>query len=77
MNEDAGFSIENHPPTRNWALASVVQRRSHHPSVFGYVLSNEVHWGSAGDPQFAELYRYRLHPLIIETTFLKHLELPS
>ena len=61
----------------NRSFASVVQRRSHHPSVFGYVLSNEVHWGSAGDPQFAELYRYRLHPLIIETTFLKHLELPS
>ena len=42
----------------NRSFASLVQRRSHHPSVFGWVLSNEVHWGGAGDSQFAELYRY-------------------
>ena len=42
----------------NRSFASVVRRRSHHPSVFGYVLSNEVHWGGPGDAQFAELYRF-------------------
>ena len=37
---------------------SIVHRRQHHPSVFGYTLSNEISWGGPGDAQFVELYRF-------------------
>ena len=43
--------------TFNRSFASIVQRTSHHPSLFGYVLSNEIGFG-ASDPgrlQFVEL----------------------
>ena len=40
------------------SFASIVHRRQHHPSLFGYVLSNEISWGGLGDPQFVELYRF-------------------
>ena len=42
--------------TFNRSFASIVQRTSHHPSLFGYVLSNEIGFG--GSSQFAELYRF-------------------
>ena len=45
----------------NRSFASLVQRRAAHPSVFGWVLSNEVHWAAtspSGQAQFAELYRF-------------------
>ena len=42
--------------TFNRSFASIVQRTSHHPSLFGYVLSNEIGFG--GSSQFAELYHF-------------------
>ena len=42
----------------NSSFASIVHRRQHHPSVFGYTLSNEISWGGPGDAQFVELYRF-------------------
>ena len=42
----------------NSSFASIVHRRQHHPSVFGYTLSNEISWGGPGDAQFVELYHF-------------------
>mmetsp|Transcript_104058 Transcript_104058/g.190592 ORF Transcript_104058/g.190592 Transcript_104058/m.190592 type:complete len:1211 (-) Transcript_104058:50-3682(-) len=42
----------------NESFASFVKRYSHHPSVFAYVLSNEVIWDATNQVQFAELYRF-------------------
>ena len=47
--------------TFNRSFASIVQRTSHHPSLFGYVLSNEIGFGADGaaaQAQFVELYRF-------------------
>ena len=43
--------------TFNRSFASIVQRTSHHPSLFGYVLSNEIAFGASepGLLQFVEL----------------------
>lgn len=40
----------------NRSFTSIVQRTSHHPSLFGYVLSNEIGFGKSS--QFVELYRF-------------------
>eukprot|EP01047_Picozoa_sp_COSAG01_P046216 COSAG01_NODE_4319_length_5136_cov_2.603216_6_plen_444_part_00 len=40
------------------SFASIVYRRQHHPSLFVYILSNEISWGGPGDPMFVELYRF-------------------
>ena len=40
----------------NRSFGSIVRRTSHHPSLFGYVLSNEI--GFSTSAQFAELYRF-------------------
>ena len=45
----------------NASFTSVVQRRAHHPSVFGYVLSNEIGFGADGaaaQAVFVELYHF-------------------
>eukprot|EP00930_Biecheleria_cincta_P055750 TRINITY_DN42028_c0_g1_i1.p1 TRINITY_DN42028_c0_g1~~TRINITY_DN42028_c0_g1_i1.p1 ORF type:complete len:1228 (-),score=168.92 TRINITY_DN42028_c0_g1_i1:157-3840(-) len=42
----------------NESFASFVQRYNHHPSIFGYVLSNEITWSHINRDQFAELYRF-------------------
>ena len=57
---------DNLPPATTEAMedifrrsfASIVNRRQHHPSLFGYILSNEISWGGPGDRMFVELYRY-------------------
>ena len=40
----------------NRSFASMVQRLSHHPSIFGWVISNEIVWDSACLPPSPTLY---------------------
>ena len=57
---------DNLPPATTEAMenvfrrsfVSIVYRRQHHPSLFGYILSNEISWGGPGDSMFVELYRF-------------------
>ena len=47
--------------TFNRSFTSIVRRTSHHPSLFGYALSNEIGFtadGAAAQAAFVEFYRF-------------------
>ena len=47
--------------TFNRSFASIVERTAHHPSLFGYVLSNEIGFSNDGplaQAAFVEMYRF-------------------
>ena len=44
--------------TFNRSFTSIVHRRSHHPSMFAYVLSNEIPFSGPVIAEFQQLYRF-------------------